>query len=216
MLQIKSKVTSNQSDLALVISTNSIEDATAQLDFIQHQIKKRTPVKFKAVDYQGHQINFLSIKGFFKMLFGGKFNEFDKPYFTTIDDYVVFSDNPNTLKSMIADFEKGETLVKSEEFVAFNHQFDDESSLFVYSNSPLVYDYLYAFADATTKSNMHKNKDYLICFPQVGFQLTPKDNLFETKLITYYQDPAVVKKILFMYFKRKSQNRNQFLELKRN
>lgn len=188
VLQLKPTISSQKNDLALILKTNDVEDAKVQLDFVLKQIKKRTPVKFKAVDYKGHQINFLSIKGFFKMLLGSRFEEFDKPYFTIIRDFVVFSDNPNTLKSMITDFEAGNTLVNAKEFQEFERHFEEASSLFLYGNVPLVYDNLYQMMDAQTKINMRKNKDFMICFPQVGFQLTPKDDLFESKLVTVYQN----------------------------
>lgn len=157
---------------------------------------KKTPVKFKAVNYKDYEINFLSIKGFFKMLLGGRFNEFDKPYFTQIDDYVVFSDNPNTLKGMIDKVMEGETLATSEDFKKFDQKFDSESTMFMYSNVPLLFDSMFALADAPTKKKMRKNMDFIVCFPQVGLQLTPEDDMFESRLVLNYQDVEEVKKTI--------------------
>ena len=171
-----------------------MEDAKTNLDFVVEQIRKKTPVKFKAVNYKDFEINFLSIKGFFKMLLGGRFDEFDKPYFTQIDDYVIFSDNPNTLKGIIDKVVEGETLATSEVFRDFDQKFDAESTVFVYSNVPLLFDTMFALADGPTKQKMRKNKDFIICFPQVGLQLTPEDDLFESRLVLNYQDVEEVKK----------------------
>ncbi|WP_350284505.1 DUF3352 domain-containing protein [uncultured Croceitalea sp.] len=193
LLQIKSDISKGKNDIALVLKTNDIDDAKTNLDFVLKQIKKKTPVKFKAIPYKDHEINFLSIKGFFKLLLGSRFKEFDKPYFTILEDYVVFSDNPNTLKTIITDYTNKETLVTSDDFIGFNKQFDKESSLFIYSNIPVLYDKMYALADRTTKAQLLKNKDFIICFPQVGLQLTPEDNLFESKLVVNYQDVEEVK-----------------------
>src|SRR5690606_18290131 len=173
---------------------NDAEKARTNLDFVLEQIRRKTPVKFKAVDYKGYKINFLSIKGFFKMLLGGRFDEFDKPYFTQIDEFVIFSDNPNTLKSIIDDALEGETLATSKEFRDFDDQFESESTVFVYSNVPLFFDNMYALADAPTQQKMLKNKDFIICFPQFGLQLTPEDDLFESRLVINYQDVQEVKK----------------------
>jgi len=128
------------------------------------------------------------------MLLGGRFNEFDKPYFTQIDEYVIFSDNPNTLKSIIDDVVEEETLSGSKDFREFDQRFASESTIFVYSNVPVLYDNMYALADAETKQKMKKNKDFLICFPQFGLQLTPEDDLFESRLVINYQDVEEVKK----------------------
>ncbi len=194
LLQIQSHISKGKNDMALVLKANNVEKANENLDFVLEQIRKKTPVKFKAVNYKEHEINFLSIKGFFKILLGNRFEEFDKPYFTQIGDYVVFSDNPNTLKSIIDDVVGGETLSTSEEFIKFDDRFESESTVFVYSNIPVLYNNMYALADATTKQKMRKNKDFIICFPQVGFQLTPEDNLFESRLVLNYQDVEEVKK----------------------
>ncbi|TAI47251.1 DUF3352 domain-containing protein [Flagellimonas allohymeniacidonis] len=196
LLQIQSKITKGKNDLALVLKTNNREDAKTNLDFILGQIKKKTPVKFKAVSYRGYEINFLSIKGFFKILLGNRFNELDKPYFTTIDDFVVFSNNPNTLKSMINGVEDKETLSTSEDFETFNKRFERKSSLFVYSNIPVLYNNMYALADGQTRMQLRKNKDFIICFPQIGLQLTPEDNLFESRLVANYKNVEEVKKSL--------------------
>lgn len=194
LLQIQSHISKGKNDLALVLKTNNADKARTNLDFVVEQVRKKTPVKFKAVNYKGYEINFLSIKGFFKMLLGGRFNEFDKPYFTQIDDYVVFSDSPNTLKGIIEKVTEGEILATSSEYIDFNQKFDPESSVFIYSNVPLLFDNMYALADAPTKQKMRKNKDFIICFPQIGLQLSPKDDLFENRLVLKYEDVEKVKK----------------------
>ena len=193
LLQIQSDISKGKNDLALVLKASDADEAKSNLDFVLKQIKKKTPVKFKAVKYKNHEINFLSIKGFFKILLGNRFKEFNKPYFTQIEDYVVFSNNPNTLKTIISKYETKETLAISEDFIAFDKKFKNESSLFVYSNIPVLHDNMYALADRKTKTQLRKNKDFIICFPQVGFQLTPEDDLFESTLVVNYQDVQKVK-----------------------
>nr|WP_299382715.1 DUF3352 domain-containing protein [Allomuricauda sp.] len=188
LLQIPSKITADKSDMALVLQTNDAEDAKTHLDFVLKQIKKKTPVKFKAIDYKGYQINYLSIKGFFKILLGNRFKEFDKPYFAQLGDFVIFSNSPNTLKSLIDDLKLGKTLSNSKEFQVFDDRFERSSSLFIYGNIPYMYNGMKALADAPTQSKMHKNKDFILCFPQIGFQLRPEDDLFESRLVIKYQE----------------------------
>jgi hypothetical protein len=194
VLQIQSHINKGKNDVALVLKANDAEAARTNLDFVVEQIRKKTPVKFKAVNYKDYEINFLSIKGFFKMLLGGRFDEFDKPYFTQIDDFVIFSDSPNTLKGIIDKVSEGDILAASEEFKSFDKRFDSESSVFVYSNVPLLFDNMYALADAPTKKKMLKNKDFIICFPQVGLQLSPEDDLFESRFVLNYRNVDEVKR----------------------
>ena len=194
VLQIQSKIERGKNDVALVIKTDSVEKARENLNFILGQIKKRTPVKFKAIDYKDHRIHFLSIKGFFKLFLGKLFEDFDKPYYTIIDDYVVFSNQPNTLKGIVDAYVEIETLDTSEDYQKFLTYFDKESAVFTYINTPILYENLYELANEETKAQMRKNKDYIICFPQVGFELVPNEGLFETVLVVNYQDVEEVKK----------------------
>ena len=183
----------SKTETALVIKANSISNAKKNINFVLKQIKKKTPVKFKKINYKDHEINFLSIKGFFKLFLGTYFNEFDKPYFTYIDNYVVFSNYPNTLKRIIDDYEAKKILIKTTDYQKFIENFESKSSVFAYINTPTLYRNLLAIANKNTRGKIRKNKDYIICFPQIGFQLIPYSNLFETKLVINYQDPDIVK-----------------------
>lgn len=193
LLQMPSKLNENVNDLALVLKTNNAENANTHLDFVLKQIKKKTPVKFKAIDYKGYPINFLSIKGFFKILLGNRFKQFDKPYFTQIRDYVVFSNSPNTLKNLIDDLQAGNVLSSTHAYREFEKRFKSESSLFIYSNVPLMYNTLKSAADASTQRKLQKNRDLIVCFPQIGFQLTPEDDLFESRLVVNYEEVVETK-----------------------
>lgn len=194
LLQIQSRISRGSNELALVIKAKDAQRAKKELDFVVDQVRRKTPVKFKAVDYKGRQINFLSIKGFFKLLFGGRFNELDKPYFTQVGDYIIFSDDPNALKSIIDDVDAGQTLATSSEFRDFEKKFDAESTIFVYGNVPLFYDTIYAMADQQTKGKMDKNMDYIVCFPQFGFQLSPRDDIFESRMAINYRAPELLQR----------------------
>ena len=193
LLQINSDISKSKNDIALVLQTTEISKAKAQLDFVVEQIRKKTPVRFKAIPYKGHEINFLSIKGFFKLFLGNRFKAFDKPYFTIISDKVIFSDSPNTLKNMINSYENKQTLESAKDFQDFNEAFKERSSVFAYINVPLLYDTFYGLANKATRQQLKRNRDYLICFPQMGLQLSPDDELFKSRLVVNYQDVAMVK-----------------------
>jgi hypothetical protein len=193
VVQIQSSIQKGKNDIALIVKANDIKKAKSNLEFVLKQLKKRTPVKFKSINYKEYTINFMAIKGIFKLFFGSMFTELDKPYFTIIDNYVVFSNNPNTLKSIIDDYIAKETLSTSEDFQHFNTYFDQKSSVFTYINMPVLYENMHAFADKKTKQQIEKNRDFIICFPQVGFQLSPANDLFESRLVVDYQDAELVK-----------------------
>ncbi len=193
LIQMQSAHKNTKNELALVFKIKNKSNAEENLNFILKQIKKKTPVKFKTIKYKNYTIQFMSIKGFFKVFLGDLFNQVDKPYYCIIDDYIIFTNHPNTLKNIIDDYLGKETLINSEDFQDFNNSFNKKSSVFAYINTPILYKNIYALADNTTKKQLVSNKDYIICFPQVGFQLTPYINMFESKFIVSYQDPKIVK-----------------------
>jgi len=222
LLQIQSTSHSAKNEMALVFKINSKKKTKKNLDFVLERIKKKTPVKFKELSYKNYSIQYLSIKGFFKVFLGEMFEKLDKPYFTIIDDYVVFSNHPNTLKNIIDDFLGDETLIKLEDFQNFNNYFEKKSSVFTYINTPILYKNIYALADRKTKNQLTKNKDFIICFPEIGFQLTPYVNMFESKFIVSYQDPDIVKskeqfkdKIIGPKLDNSSSNTKNILEIEK-
>ncbi len=196
LLHINDAISKKQKDVAVVLKTNSINKAKENLDFILTKIKEKTPLKFKQINYKNQTINFLDLKGFFKMLAGDLFSKMEKPYFTIIDDYVIFSNSPNTLKEIINTQLIGYTLASSKKFLDFNDQFDEKSSLFAYINTPYIYDDLLSFTDRKTRRQIHKNKEYLISFSQIGLQLISRGSHFENYLAIAYENPVEIDKQL--------------------
>lgn len=188
LLKLEPMSAVKNNDFALVLKAKSQSLATKNLDFILKQIKKKTPVKFKEIDYKGYPIKFMSIKGFFKFFFGGYFKDLVTPYYTIIDDYVVFSNHPNTLKYIITDYVENNTLSKSVNYKDFKKNFDSQSNLFIYINTPMIFPSILSAVKGSTQANLDKNQEYFTSFSQIGIQLSPKDDVFESLLIVQYKD----------------------------
>ena len=193
-LQMKAGELGTENEFAVVFKVKDMETAQEKLDKVRKQIRKKTPVKFRNVTYKGYPIHFMSIKGFFKLILGNFFSKLEKPYFTYVDDYVVFSNHPNTLKSIINDFQQENTLSHSEDFKGFLKNFDRESNLFVYTHSPILKENIRPFVENATYSDIQKNEDYFICFPHMGFQMKEDGSMFSTKLAIKYDAPEKVRK----------------------
>ena len=192
LLHINDEISKKKQNIAVVLATKDIEQAREKLEFIMSRIKEKTPLKFKHINYKGYDINFLDLKGFFKMLAGNLFSKMEKPYFTIIDNYIVFSNSPNTLKEIINTQLIGYTLASNQNYLDFNDQFDEKSSVFAYVNTPYIYDELYSLADSKTKNSIRKNKEYIISFSQIGLQLISEGDFFENYLVIGYENPQTV------------------------
>lgn len=177
-----SKYTEHLDDIMVVMKANDIDYAKERLDFIAEQVKKRTPAKFRKVDYKNYVIQYLDIKGVFRMFFGKLFSKIEKPFYTIIGNYVIFSNNPRTIVSVIEDYESGNTLEKNQEFDDFIDKFNKQSTIFSFISSNKQFPIMVKKMDAKTRKSSLENEIYFKSFPQVGFQITEKENKFYTNV----------------------------------
>lgn len=159
-------------ELILAIRATNIKDARRNMDLIEKRIKRRTPVSVKAVEYKGYEINYVDMKGFFKLFFGKWFEKFDTPYYTFVGDYVVFSTKSASLLSFVEDYEQGNLLKNDEGFRRASGRANNASTLFAYVDMPKFYGQLPGLLNAATWQEVSSNRDVLYSFPQWIFQLT--------------------------------------------
>ena len=159
--------------------------ARKKLDAVAEQVRKRSPVKFKTVDYKGFDIQYLELKGFFKLFFKKMFDRIEKPHYAFIGDYVVFSNDTTSLQYLIDGVISDKVLRTDVPFQDFLDRFDNKSNIFTYINNQHLYSYIYATLDAESRVSLAKNKNYLMSFPRMGFQLSPTGNMYKT---TFYSE----------------------------
>lgn len=178
-----------QNEFVAVVRMKDKKQAVEHLRFIEERIRKKTPVKFKTIDYEQYSIHYMEVKGFFRLIFGKMFDKLNKPYYTIIDDYVVFSNSTATLLSMIEDYRNRQTLDRDSEFKSFVSKFNSKASVFAYSNTRKFFPLWKDLVVPSTWNDLQGNSNFVLCFPQTGFQLTGEGNLFDTRLITEFEVP---------------------------
>ncbi len=188
--------TVNKDDAIIIFHTNDINKAKTKLKHITKQITKHSPLKFDVVNYKGHEINYLNIKGFFKLLFGKLFGVIQKPFFTTIDNFVVFSNSQTSLINMIDEYTHGNTLKNETSFTNFIDNFNTKSNIAVFIQTPQLYTQIYKYSDNRVRKKVKENKSLIISFTNIGFQLVSDDGILKSLLITNYDENAVINKEL--------------------
>jgi len=179
-------------DAILAVKANNIDEAKAHMNTLLKHVKKRTPVKFDQITYRNHDIHKLQMKGFFKLFFGKMMQGMEKPYFSYIDNYVVFSNSVNSLMNMIDDYLVGNTIARTPSFKSFFEQFDEKSNFSLFVQMPKVYQHLYFYSDASSKRSLRKNKNLLINFANIGWQLNANGNMFKTILLAQHDESALL------------------------
>lgn len=175
-----------ENEFAAVFKASDVSKAAESLNFVSKQIRKKTPVKFKAITYKEHQINFLSVKGFFKAILGKMFSKLEKPYYTIVGDYVIFSNDPKTLGLMIDSYLDEHTLSKNNAFQDFVKQYKNKSSMFLYFNSRQFVEDVKEMVALEYKDAMEVHQPYIEKFPMMGFQMVSKDKLLHSSFYLEY------------------------------
>lgn len=186
-----------QDEFFLIMKAKNRRSAIKNLEFINHQIEKKTPAKFTTVEYKGYDINYLQITGLIKLLFGKAFLKMDKPYFTIIEDFVVFSNHPQSLKDLISDYKEDETLKQWDTFQKFyKKNCDSKSNIFAFANVPFSVSSYTKTTTGKLKNDLNKNMNFFQKIPFVALDMKSKEELFQTKLVLFSDDSLYVNELI--------------------
>ena len=183
-------------DIVITVHTPNPIDAKEKLDLLTKKISRISPLKFKEINYRGYTISLLKINGFFRMFFGRLFADIEKPYFTIMGNYVVFSNSPQTLEKVIDDYLAGYTLNANDKFIDFLDNFNRKNTFFAYINTPLLFKNLLFFTTEKDRRELIKNKDLITGFSQIALQLTAEKDLMKINIASIYDPHASLDIIL--------------------
>lgn len=187
LLQTQPSNLGRTNEFMAILKAKNSRDLVKNLEYLEKQIKRNYPVKFKSVDYEGFEIHYLSVPGILKALFGKMLAKIEKPYYTIIEDHVIFSNHPRTIKNIIDDYKTENTLEKSVEYYNFTKELKNKTSVYCYFDLPVLYPNLKAFVDAERWGKLQANKSYITCFSNVGLQVDKYENLVHLLLKAQYK-----------------------------
>lgn len=174
--------TNNKPTAVVALKTKDVELAQKELDHVASKIKKRTPAIFKEINYHNYLIRYMDVKGFFKIFFGDAFNKIERPYYTIIDEFVVFSNSPYSLVGLIDDYENGRNLSSVKDYTNLAES-SKKSSLTLYANPQQIQLVLGPHLTVTGQRNLKVNKPVIDQLQNFWFNLESKDlNEFSTHL----------------------------------
>jgi hypothetical protein len=129
-------------------------------------------------------------KSFFKTLLGDMFGEIQRPFFTYVDDYVVFSNSEKTLKDFIDDYVTGQTLSHDDDFTGFFSKLNDRAHITLYLHMPKFYAVLKQMLTDEGVKALTEKEDLLLSFHRIALQLKGNGDFFDTKLIIDHNPEA--------------------------
>ena len=161
----------HEAEVILAIKANNAKDMKSNMELIAKNVRNTTPIKFKAVEYKGYTVNYVELRGFFKLFFGGIFERFEKPYYTYVDDYIILSNKPSTILSFIEDYEQKNLMINSDGFKNVYSRAQSSSTLFAYLDIQKFYPLLKPILTPDTWSNIDNQKNIINSFPYWFFQV---------------------------------------------
>lgn len=170
----------------MAIKASNINSAKENLAMIEKQIRKRTPIRFNDVVYNGYEIKYLEVKGLFKAFLGKLFSKIEKPYYTVLGDYVVLSDDPKTLLLTIDDFIAQKTLSNKTEYRDFRSRFANQTSVMAYISPNHHFANFKGLLNPESWKSTQKNQAYVRCFEHVGLSLSGDGDRMRTVMGTQF------------------------------
>ncbi len=171
-------------DYAIVIHANNKAALNDNMDLIAKRLKRRSlgTLKVQREEYNNHTIKRMKVRGLFRKMFGKTFEKFDMPYYTIIDDRIIFTNTEYNMHRMVDDYDADNTLAKNEDYNKLTDQFNNNSNVFVYVNMEQYFPLMRSSVKPDTYYKMKQNKKYITCFPKMGFQMTGNGKYYDVKL----------------------------------
>ncbi len=179
---------SEQYDYYALFHFDDYDQAQERLDYVIKRIGK-TPLKFESMDYRGYNIRYLELKGLFSIFFKKLFSKMEKPHFAVVDKYVVFSNDTSSLIRFIDHYLADEVLARDEAHMDFRQKFDGSSNIFACMRQEYLLGYILSQLDPQARRDLLRNRDYLLSFPEVGFQMYPASGMFRTYMYAPFKPP---------------------------
>jgi hypothetical protein len=127
-----------------------------------------------------HLIREMNISELPSILLGGLFSGFEECYYTRINNYIVFSDDPHHLRELIINIDSENVWGKSAGMASFIDSHFSPSNISLFINTPYAWKDLISGASPEVKKNMQDNPELLKKISPVLFQF----NVFQDKIYT--------------------------------
>ncbi len=184
-----------EAEQILAIRARNIKEAHKNMDLIEKRIGNRSPVSVKTTNYKTFEIKYIELGGFFRLFFGKLFDSFEKPYYTYVGDYVVFSNKVTSLLSFLEDYEQKNLMQGEEGFQKAYAQVSPNSTIFAYTDMRKFFPLLRPMLSAETWSDMQSNREVLFSFPWWTFQVVSSARQNVSLQLTLNYQPYVAEPV---------------------
>jgi len=168
----------------LVFKVVNSEKALVSLNNIASKINEENHATTTFNDFTISKIDF---NNFFPTFFGKPFLNINNPYYTIIDDYLVFGNSESAVQQFIADNKNQKTLQYDLNYQAFKENLSSSSNIFIYNNIARSVKLYPNFIDETHHKTIEDKVELLRKFEAVAIQInSQKNNLYYNNIYLKY------------------------------
>lgn len=201
-------VDADEADKLLFVQAADMEQATRTLNTFSEQFSDPKPY---IEQFQGREIRQIPVTDFPALLLGNPFGGFSECFYFQIDDYIVFANNIQTLRTLIADIEREDVWAKSVKIQKFMQELNPKAHVTLAINTARAWRMLQNNAGEkfgeimqAQQAILQKNtwlaaqfnvtetrtQTSLIVEQEADGQTSASDELFKVKYDTYFQFPV--------------------------
>ena len=168
----------------ILFQTNDLDKTKADLE---NMAQKLNAEPYHVSAYKDFPIFKIDLKDVFTHLFEKPFININSPYYTFIDDYVIFGQSENAIKTFVSDYTNKKTLSKDDNFQDFSDHLSSDANLSVYVNIARSVNLFKAYAKKDFIPLFDEKLELFRKFEAVAFQVnTEKNNLYYNNIYLKY------------------------------
>ena len=118
--------------LAAFIRFKNADAMQQTLTDVVKQMHKKGETDSVTIQYNGFEIERIKLSNFLKLYYGEMMGQISSPYFTRINDVFVFTNQLNTLKTIIDEYKSGNTLVNNDGYKTYEKDLAPSNNISIF------------------------------------------------------------------------------------
>jgi hypothetical protein len=143
-----------------------------------------------------HTIRLLTAKELPQQLFGEVFKGFEQTYYTTLKNYILFTDDVATMRSLLTEVQEGKVWSKSEALEPFLNQSQQKDNLGLFVNTSHAWNLLLRSMSPQKQGSLLSNSTIVKKFNYFGVQFSAQQKQYYTSFLLRHQEESRVKAVL--------------------
>lgn len=150
---------------------------TSDINLAEHYLQKYAESlgALKTIEYQNFKINQILSADILKAIFGENFNPIHNPFYTFIDDYVIFCNSRQALEIWLDKYIIGHTLSRDVNFLKQHIQVKPDANILFYVNTSNVFPLIRNYTKPSLLAKLDKDYNLFNKINQVSLTLNAKN-----------------------------------------